>query len=100
MNPSLRIALSICNDWDTAVARVKAVFRAAPILLLALLACVGTLRGQATTSVRGAVVDPSGGAVSGATVTLTNTESKIERKIATGEDGAYQFSLLPPVNQH
>ena len=74
----------------------KAVMLAAPLLAMVLLACAGPLWSQAATSLRGVVNDPSGGAVSGATVTLTNTESKIERKISTGEDGSYQFSLLPP----
>src|SRR5260221_10097222 len=73
-----------------------AVLRAAPILVLVLLACAAPLWSQATTSLRGVVSDPSGGAVSAASVSLVNTESKIERKITTSDDGAYQFSLLPP----
>src|SRR6201993_4436078 len=74
----------------------KAVMLAAPLLAMVLLACAGPLWSQAATSLRGVVNDPTGGSVSGATVTLTNTESKTERKITTGEDGSYQFSLLPP----
>src|SRR6202045_840782 len=52
--------------------------------------------GQATTSVRGTIVDPSGKAVAGATVVLANSESKIERTTTTEEQGEYQFLLVPP----
>jgi hypothetical protein len=52
--------------------------------------------GQATTSVRGTITDASGGAVGGATVTITNAESRIERTATSGSDGSYQFLLLPP----
>jgi len=52
--------------------------------------------GQATTSVRGTVTDSSGGYVGGATVTLTNPESRSERSATTGDDGGYQFLFLPP----
>jgi hypothetical protein len=54
--------------------------------------------GQATTSVRGTIVDPSGKAVAGATVVLANSESKIERTTTTEEQGEYQFLLVPPGN--
>lgn len=96
MNASRSIVFSIGSYPTLMSDLVRAVFRAAPPLLLAVLICAAPLWGQATTSLRGVVSDPSGGAVGGATVTLTNTESKIERKIATSDDGAYQFSLLPP----
>jgi hypothetical protein len=52
--------------------------------------------GQATTSVRGTVTDPSGSAVPGATVVLANPESKTARTATTGEQGEFQFLLLPP----
>ena len=61
-----------------------------------LFAGVPAARGQATTSLRGTITDSSGGAVGGATVTITNAESHIERSATTASDGSYQFSLLPP----
>ena len=70
--------------WRTAVA------------LLALLLVGGSTWGQATTSVRGTVVDPSGKAVPGASVVLANFESKTERTTTTGEQGEYQFLFVPP----
>jgi hypothetical protein len=65
-------------------------------LLLAPLAAGITAWGQATTSVRGTITDISGGAVGGATVTITHPESRIERTTTTSSDGSYQFLLLPP----
>src|SRR5258707_4198092 len=70
--------------WRTAVA------------LLALLVVGNSVWGQATTSVRGTVVDPSGKAVAGASVVLANSESKTERTTTTGEQGEYQFLFVPP----
>src|ERR1700681_4646272 len=75
-------------------------FRSAPWLLwrvaAALLLVSISTWGQATTSVRGTVVDPSGKAVGGASVVLTNSESKTERTTTTGEQGEYQFLFVPP----
>ncbi len=96
MKPSPRVAFSFSRLWKITVEHTKAVMFAATILTMVGLGSAGPLWGQAATSLRGVVNDPSGGAVSGATVTLTNSESKIERKISTSEDGSYQFSLLPP----
>ena len=52
--------------------------------------------GQAATSLRGTVTDPSGGTIAGARVVLANTESKTERIATTGEQGEYQFLFVPP----
>src|ERR1700731_4858311 len=75
-------------------------FRSAPWVLwktaAALLLFSISTWGQATTSVRGTIVDPSGKAVAGAVVVLANSESKIERTTTTEEQGEYQFLLVPP----
>ena len=52
--------------------------------------------GQATTSVRGTITDTSGGSLAGATITITNAETRIERSATSASDGSYQFLLLPP----
>jgi hypothetical protein len=96
MKSSPRIAFSFSRLWKITAQHAKAVMFAAPLLTVMLLASAGPLWSQAATSLRGVINDPTGGAVSGASVTLTNTESKIERQITTSEDGSYQFSLLPP----
>src|SRR6201987_1731577 len=51
---------------------------------------------QATTSLRGTVTDPDGNAVTGANVVLANAESRTERTVTTGNQGEYQFLLVPP----
>jgi hypothetical protein len=64
-------------------------------LLLCLLGS-GIASGQAATSVRGTVTDPNGNAVAAANVVLANAESKTERSVTTGDQGEYQFLLIPP----
>ena len=71
-------------------------FATGALLVLMFLITVRTALAQATTSVRGTVSDPSGGAIVGATVTLANADSKIERTLNTGTQGEYQFLLIPP----
>ncbi|GAC1624799.1 MAG: hypothetical protein PVS2B2_15160 [Candidatus Acidiferrum sp.] len=65
--------------------------------IFALLLVGGHAWGQATTSVRGTVVDPSGNAVVGASVVLENFESRTKRSATTGEQGQYQFLFVVPV---
>ncbi len=67
--------------------------------------CLGTVVasgalawGQATTSLRGTVSDPSGAAVPRATVTLTNVGMNAPRSTITGPHGDYSFISLPPGN--
>jgi hypothetical protein len=63
-----------------------------PLTLISTLALPQT----STTSLRGTVTDPSGSVVAGATVVLTNAESKTERTATTGTEGGYQFLFVPP----
>jgi carboxypeptidase family protein len=72
------------------------IFLTAALALLVFLASASSAWAQATTSVRGSVTDPSGSAVVGANVTITNPESKTERTTTTGAQGEYQFLLLSP----
>jgi hypothetical protein len=92
---------------SNSLARLAVVFRShcsncSPIpltLALTLLGCLlgsGVANGQATTSVRGTVTDPNGAAVVGANVVLANAESKMQRSVTTGDQGEYQFLLIPP----
>ena len=61
------------------------------------LALTGALCSQtSTTSLQGAVTDPSGSAISGASVVLSSNESKLERTMVTGMEGEYRFLALPP----
>jgi hypothetical protein len=49
-----------------------------------------------TTSLRGTVVDKTGGVIQGAKVSLTNPARAIERSGTTSSSGAYEFLALPP----
>src|ERR1700687_4227641 len=74
----------------------KGIAKLGVLAVLAQLIAGSIAWGQATTSIRGTVTDSSGGYVGGASVTLTNPESKIARTATTGDDGGYQFLFLPP----
>lgn len=49
-----------------------------------------------TTSLRSTVLDKSGAAVAGATVTLSNSEQGFERSVSSSETGTYEFVGLTP----
>ncbi|MEP7037560.1 MAG: carboxypeptidase-like regulatory domain-containing protein, partial [Acidobacteriota bacterium] len=49
-----------------------------------------------TSSVSGAVADPQGNVVAGATVTLRNSEKNFTRTQVTNESGVYSFTAVPP----
>lgn len=52
--------------------------------------------GQATTSLRGAVTDPSNAAIPNATVHLINVDTNLERTTTTDQQGSYVFSEIQP----
>ena len=55
-----------------------------------------TLAQQATSEVRGRVVDSQGGVLPGVTVTVTNQETGFLRETVTSGDGVYFISGLVP----
>lgn len=60
------------------------------------LVCSVLVRAQDTTGVSGLVTDPQGKVLSGATVTLTNTATGVNRETKTSDDGTYTFNQVPP----
>ena len=52
--------------------------------------------GQATTSLRGTITDPSGAAIPNATVHLVDTDTSLERTTTAGAQGTYIFLEVPP----
>jgi hypothetical protein len=52
--------------------------------------------GQATTSLRGLVTDPSGAAIPKATIHLINTDTNLERTIMSDAQGDYVFAEVLP----
>ena len=67
----------------------------ASLFVLILFAMTGYAQSGGTT-VRGTVKDPNGGAVSGASVTLTDPNRNFTRTQTTNEDGNYVFNAIPP----
>src|SRR5215469_796072 len=49
-----------------------------------------------TGEILGTVLDPTGAVVSGAVITVTNTSTGVERKLATNSAGVYTAPALPP----
>jgi Carboxypeptidase regulatory-like domain/TonB dependent receptor/TonB-dependent Receptor Plug Domain len=49
-----------------------------------------------TGALQGAVTDPSGGSIAGATVTATNLSTSQARSVTTDATGTFRISLLPP----
>src|SRR5687767_828526 len=65
----------------------------------AFLFCVllaSTASGQATSSLRGKVIDAQGAAIPGVTVQLTNEATGFVRDAFSDVTGAYQFAAVPP----
>ncbi len=70
-------------------------FLATLAVALLSLAAAPRLMAQATGSIRGTVIDPSGAVVSGASVVATNTATSFTRKETTNQDGIFVFPDLP-----
>jgi hypothetical protein len=70
---------------------------AALIFGCAMLAFTMTATAQGTTGqLSGTVTDPNGAIVQGATVTVRNRDTGLERQVTTDENGVYSVQLLPP----
>jgi hypothetical protein len=68
-----------------------------PRFLLAFFLLISAAAAQTgTTSLRGTVVDKTGGVIQGAKVTLSNPVRAVERTGTTSASGAYEFLALPP----
>lgn len=63
-----------------------------------ILLCGSPAWGQATTSLRGTVSDPSGAAIPNATVQLVNTDTGFSRTATTDAQGDYVFNAVLPGN--
>ena len=72
-------------------------FRRFAFLFAVLLAITGTALAQgSSSSLQGTVTDASGSAIAGATVTVSNNNSRTERTVVTGAQGEYRLLALPP----
>ncbi len=80
--PAMRAAR--CAIWTFAVWTLLTVLAAA----------------QAASQLNGSVTDPSGAAVSGAQITLTEAATGFQRNTTSNASGLYQFLDVPPGNYH
>src|SRR5712691_4225046 len=71
--------------------------RAFSFLCLALaVSAVASAQSSYTAAVRGVVTDVSGGAVPGATVTVTESDRNVPHTVTTDNAGRYVVAALPP----
>lgn len=66
-----------------------------PILLPVLALLVVPVQAQFTSGIEGIIRDPSGGVVPGASVTVTNVDTRISREVVTSDAGFYRVTSLP-----
>jgi hypothetical protein len=64
-------------------------------LTVAMVFHVGEVRADVTGSILGEVHDPSGAAVPGAHISVTNTQTNLTQETVSGSDGSYKFLALP-----
>jgi len=64
--------------------------------LLYLLRALALAQGETTSAITGSVTDPTGGAVPGATVTITNVENGLKRVAKTDDAGRFNLPQLTP----
>lgn len=67
----------------------------AAVVLLCLLSLAFAARAQYRASIQGVVTDPSGGAVSGATLTLSNLDTNQKLTATSDDNGVFNFNALP-----
>ena len=79
----MRKSLSVC-------------FRRAAVLVILTLGLSVAVQAQFRAALQGVVTDPQGGAVVGATVTLTNKETNQTQEVTSGDEGFYRFDRLAP----
>ena len=75
--------------------RSRSLARLLTVLIL-LASWAGTARAQTQGGIDGRVTDPSGSAMSGADVTVTNKATHATRSTKTYNEGLYAFPSLPP----
>src|SRR5437016_6397552 len=77
--------------------QVRPVVTAVFLVLMVLLACVPAFsQGGSTGRIMGAVTDQTGGILTGATVTVTDTQRGTARTLTTDQAGAYNAPELTP----
>jgi hypothetical protein len=89
---SLKAAESVALTF---VVKWRAVIKPGAVVCLLILVAAGLVRGQTPTgAIAGVVRDPSGAAVAGAQVRLTNPATGLMRTAVTSGEGNYSFTVL------
>src|ERR1700740_3207995 len=91
-SPSRSIHMNLCTRMFRTRGRSNS---AVSLVLLTVLLWAASAQAQFRASLRGTVTDPQGAAVSGATVTLTNTDTNQNLVSTSDANGIYQFNALP-----
>jgi outer membrane receptor protein involved in Fe transport len=72
--------------------KIRALMLLVTLLVTSLAVSAQTSRGN----VSGTVTDPTGAVIAGATVTLTNIQTTVERTTVTNDEGFYRFDAVDP----
>ena len=79
---------------------MRATLLTACLAILAYSPCRLSAQGETTSAIVGAVVDPSGAVLAGATVTVVNVDTGSKRSANTDESGRFSFPQLKPGPYH
>jgi hypothetical protein len=71
------------------------VFQSFAVVVLFFFGCAGVVLAEGSGTIHGMVKDPSGAAVVGATVEISNPPSGYTRTVTSGSDGTFTFSNVP-----
>ena len=75
--------------------KTRSLFALATLLVAMMLAAPAHAQSQAANgTIAGTVIDSSGGSLPGVTVTITNTDTGLERSVVTNTEGQYRGLLL------
>src|SRR5579871_6701960 len=103
LNHRLRVSLQFCNQRLTGEDHLAILLGMAKYgRTLALLVLTSAMplpalaQGETTSAIVGTVMDPTGGAIPDATVTLTSAENGLKRSVQTDDSGRYSFPQLMP----
>ena len=82
-------------NLNNAFSKLRSIFAVLAVLAL-VLSSAFSARAQVTTAdVRGTVMDEQGGAVAGADVSITSSNTGYTRSMKSGSDGSFTFTELP-----
>ena len=91
-----RVSSKQSEPWQGFSIRCEQAARRAIWMFAVLALLAGLAAAQSTSSLNGSVTDPSGAAVAGASITLTDPATGSKRSTSSNASGLYQFLDVPP----